>query len=85
MYKVIIKKQAKKKLLSINTKDKIRLTEKIVRLGYDPEDPSLKIKKLTGQPGYRLKVGDWRVIFLRDDDIMVIAVEKIKPRGDVYK
>lgn len=56
-----------------------------MKLSYDPDDPTLEIKKLVGQSGYRLRVGDRRIIFLRDDSINVIAIEKIKSRGDVYK
>ncbi len=33
----------------------------------------------------RLRVGSWRVIFDRQDELKVIAIEKIKPRGDAYK
>ena len=84
-YQVLIKKQAKKKLKSLSQDDRHRLVEKIYRLGIDPDDSSLDVKKLTGEPYYRLRVGDWRVIFDRDDEISIISVEKIKPRGDVYK
>lgn len=38
-----------------------------------------------GQPYYRLRVGDWRIIYDRDDDVKIIAMEKIKPRGGAYK
>jgi mRNA interferase RelE/StbE len=43
------------------------------------------IKKLQGEPYFRLRVGKWRIIFDRDDEIKIIAIEKIKSRGDVYK
>jgi len=39
---------------------------------------------MQGQPGYyRLRVGDWRVIFF--EDMQVIAVERIAPRGGAYQ
>ena len=41
------------------------------------------IKKLQGQNGYRLRIGDYRVIFDRDGNILYI--EKIDNRGQVYK
>lgn len=41
------------------------------------------IKKLQGQNGYRLRVGDYRVIFDRDGNILYI--EKIDNRGQIYK
>lgn len=84
-YAVIIKRQAKKKLQSLNRIDRNRIAEKIVSLGENPDNPELDIKLLTGRPLYRLRVGDWRILFDRHDDLKIIAIEKIKPRGDVYK
>ena len=47
--------------------------------------PKGDIKPLRGSPGsYRLRVGDWRIIFSYPDD-NTILVEKIGPRGGVYK
>jgi mRNA interferase RelE/StbE len=43
------------------------------------------VKRLQGEPYYRLRVGDWRVIFDRQDAVKIIAIELIKPRGDAYK
>lgn len=84
-YDVFIKKQAKKTLKSLSRPDKNRITEKIMVLGRDPDDPSLDVKRLHGNSYYRLRVGDWRIIYDRDDEIKIIAIEYIKPRGDVYK
>ena len=41
------------------------------------------VKKLQGKPLYRLRVGDYRVIFNKTGDILFI--EKIDNRGQVYK
>ena len=84
-YTVLIKRQAVKKLLSLPQQDRTRIAEKIQMLGFDPDDPALDVKKLQGEPFFRLRVGSWRVIFDRQDAVKIIAVEKIKPRGDAYK
>lgn len=84
-YTLFIKKQAKKMLKSLARPDRNRITEKIVMLGKNPDNPSLDIKPLQGQPYYRLRIGDWRVIFDRDDEVKIISIEKIKPRGGAYK
>ncbi len=84
-YAVTIKRQAQKKLQSLPRNERIRLAEKINQLGQNPDDPGLDTKRLTGTPFYRLRVGDWRVIYDRQDAVKVIAIEKIKPRGDAYK
>lgn len=84
-YTVLIKRQAAKKLQSLSRNERMRIAEKIQMLGFDPDDPSLDVKKLQGEPFYRLRVGNWRVVFDRQDAVKIIAVERIKPRGDAYK
>jgi mRNA interferase RelE/StbE len=49
-YTLLIKKQAKKALQSIPQPDRTRITEKIVLLGENPDNASLDIKKLQGEP-----------------------------------
>lgn len=41
------------------------------------------VKKLKGQPYYRLRVGDFRVLFDRNGEVLLIV--KIDNRGQVYK
>lgn len=84
-YTIIIQKQARKKLLSLASQLRHRIAEKIEWLGQDPDDPRLDVKKLAGQPYHRLRVGDWRIIYDRDDYIKIISIEALKPRGDAYK
>ena len=84
-YKLLIKRQAKKKLQSLSRSDRNRITEKIMILGQNPDNSSLDVKRLQGQPYYRLRVGNWRVIFERDDSLKIISIEKLTPRGDAYK
>jgi mRNA interferase RelE/StbE len=81
-YFVLIRPQAKKKLQSLPRPDRYRVAEKLVQLGRNPDDDTLDVKKLEGKPYFRLRVGGWRVIFERQDAVRIIAVEKIKPRGD---
>ena len=84
-YTLLIRSQAKKKLQSLPRSDRFRIAEKLEQLGRNPDDSSLDIKKLEGEPYFRLRVGSWRIIFERHDVVRIIAVEKIKPRGDAYK
>ena len=43
------------------------------------------VKKLVGRPGYRLRVGDWRVIYTLDAGRLVVRVLDIGARGGVYQ
>ena len=84
-YMIVVKQQARKKLQSLAKPDRLRIADKINQLGYNPDSPELDIKKLEGESGWRLRVGSWRVIFDRQDTVKIIAIERIKPRGDAYK
>ncbi len=70
-------KQAQKFLAKQEAKVRQRLETAILAL------PSGDVKKLQGQPYYRLRVGDFRVLFDRDGSVILIV--KIDNRGQVYK
>jgi len=62
-----------------------RMREKIVRLAADPYAPNPNARKLTGRSGFRLRVGDWRIIYEVRNEELIILVLKIAPRGEVYR
>ena len=66
-----------------NTADIIM--KKIEALAADPFAPSSNVKKLTSHPGYRLRIGDWRVVYTIQQDRLLIAVVRIVPRGEAYR
>lgn len=84
MYRIMIAKDAARALRRMprNTAETIR--DKIAALAVDPHAPNNNVKVLVGRPAFRLRVGDWRVIYELDDDIRVLAVERIAPRGGAY-
>ena len=44
------------------------------------------VKKLRGHPGlWRIRVGDWRVVYTVEDDRLLVLVLMIAARGDVYE
>ena len=66
----------------INSMDKS--TKQRIKAGIE-KIPKGDIKPLKGSSGtYRLRVGDWRILFSYPEDD-IILIEKIGPRGDVYK
>jgi mRNA interferase RelE/StbE len=85
MYRIVFTKQANRALhkMSRNTARLIR--EKLDQLAQDPHVRNPNLTKLQGRPGYRLRVGDWRVIYELEDDRLVILVLKIAPRGGFYR
>lgn len=76
--KIEYKKKAVKYINSVDSSTKKRLREAIEKL------PFGDIKKLKGyKDEYRLRVGDLRVLFTVENDI--ITINDIKPRGQAYK
>lgn len=84
-YTLRIRRTAKRKLQSLSARDRYRITDAIATLGNNPDDPELDIRQLAGSQLWRLRVGRWRVIYDRSDELQIISVEKLGPRGDVYK
>jgi mRNA interferase RelE/StbE len=59
------------------------IQRKIVALATDPYAPNNNATRLQGRPGYRLRVGDWRVLYeLEKNRVLVLD---IKPRGGAYQ
>lgn len=85
MYKISFAKQAYRALRRMpkNTSELIR--EKLERIAADPYAQHNNVTKLQNRPGYRLRVGDWRVIYETQDDQLIILVLKIGSRGDIYR
>lgn len=85
MFSIEFTKDARK-ALKIMPRNTARLVmEKIEALAADPMAPNNNVKKLTNHPGYRLRVGDWRVVYLVYEHALLIAVIRIAPRGEVYR
>jgi len=84
-YQIEIRRQAKRKLESLSRLDRLRITDAIDELGQNPDSPVLDVKRLKGATSYRLRVGDWRVIYSRFDRLKIITIEKIGARGDIYQ
>lgn len=85
MYKITYSNQAVRALLKTPKNTAKLIREKLDQLAQDPHGSNPNVKKLLGRPGYRLRVGDWRVIYEINDTEIIIIVMKIGSRGEVYK
>lgn len=84
MFAIEYTKQARKALDSMPANVRRTVESKIEGLAVDPMSAQ-NVKKLVGQPGYRLRVGDWRVIYDLDSGRLVVRVLLIGARGGVYQ
>lgn len=84
-YKITFTKEAQKTLLRLPRNTAILVRKKLEQLAADPYAPMTNAKKLQNRSGYRLRIGDWRVIYEIKNDELVVLVLKIAQRGEVYR
>ena len=82
-YSIEIKKSAIKELNAIVKKELKRILSKIRSLADDPRP--MGCVRLSGQERYRLRQGDYRILYSIEDDVCVVYVVKIAHRKDVYR
>jgi len=84
MYKIIYRKSAIKALSKMPRKIAEKFTGSFALLS-DNKEEGLDIKKLEGREGFRLRIGGYRAIYSKLNDVMVIDVINAGIRGDIYK
>ena len=83
-YELRIKKSAAKELEAVSRKaDRQRLVRQIQSLADNPRLPGCK--KLSGSNKYRIRQGNYRIVYSVEDNKLVVYVVKIGDRKDVYK
>ena len=85
MYRLTIRKQAIKALQRMPAWDARHVRDELEKLTQDPDRRDIDVTRLQGRPGFRLRVGGWRVIFMRDDKTREINVLRIGSRGGAYR
>ena len=82
-YKIEFSKRVRKDFNKIPTHDAKRILDAVQRLAGDPMPPNSK--KLKGEELFRIRIGNYRVIYSIVDSKMIIAVVKLGHRKDIYK
>lgn len=85
MFSIEYSKSARRSLKAMPRVTARLVVEKVEALAVDPMAPNNNVKKLSNHPGYRLRVGDWRVVYTIYEQSLLIAVVRIAPRGEVYR
>lgn len=82
-YRIEITRSAAKELERLPPKDRLRVATRIQALAADPRPPGAE--KLSGQDRYRVRQGDFRILYEIFDTLILVVVVKIGNRRDVYR
>ena len=81
-YRIAVRPAALKALRRIHPDDRARVQGAIARLAQDPRPPGARA--LQGRPGFRVRVGDYRILYTIEDDVLLVVVVALGHRRDVY-
>ena len=83
-YRVEVKKSAVKEIAALPKRDQRRVVRVIDALADDPRPEG--VRKLTGaEDAYRIRVGDYRIIYQIADDVLTVLVVRVGHRKDIYR
>ena len=83
-WNVILTRQAEKALQRLPSTLLKRISHALTVLAENPTPPGCK--KLVNRPDlYRVRVGDWRIVYTLHAQRLVVMVIRIAPRGKVYR
>jgi mRNA interferase RelE/StbE len=82
-YSLSILRRAQKELAQVPAGDYERLVEAIHGLGGNPRPSGCR--KLSGREGWRIRSGNFRVIYEIDDDQHLVTILHVGNRRDVYR
>jgi mRNA interferase RelE/StbE len=82
-YRVLLRKSAAGELSRIPKKDLLRILERI-RLLEEEARPQGR-EKLSAQERYRVRRGDYRIVYSIDDEKRTIEISKIGHRSEIYR
>lgn len=80
-YRIELRPAAVRALKRIDHQDRARIRGAIALLGEDPRPPGAKA--LHGRPGLRVRVGNYRIIYTIQDEVLLVVVVALGHRSDV--
>lgn len=82
-YRIEFRPAALREIRKIDRSMQPRIQGAIALLAQDPRPPASRA--LRGRPGFRLRVGDYRIIYTVNDDILLIVIVTVGHRREVYR
>ena len=85
MFTVVITKDARRRLRRVPRNTERTIIGKIDDLAANPFAPNNNVTALTAVDGFRLRIGDWRVLYTLDTGTRTMTIVAVVPRGDAYR
>ncbi|HAD04602.1 MAG TPA: type II toxin-antitoxin system mRNA interferase toxin, RelE/StbE family [Desulfuromonas sp.] len=82
-YSILLKESVRKDIENIPRKDLQRIMERIGALADEPRPPGSE--KLSGQERYRVRQGQYRIVYSIADAELTVWVVKVGHRREVYR
>ncbi|MBK9737928.1 MAG: type II toxin-antitoxin system RelE/ParE family toxin [Actinobacteria bacterium] len=82
-YRVVVRPAAQRALRRIDQPMRARIEGAIAMLAQDPRPPASR--QLVERDGYRVRIGDYRVLYTIDDGVLIVAVVSVGHRREVYR
>ena len=82
-YRVILPKSVQKQLDHLSDEVAGRILDRLAELETEPRPPD--VKKLKGRAAWRIRVGEYRVIYEIHDRILQVLVVTVGHRREVYR
>jgi len=82
-YRIEVRPAAARSLRKLDTQARRRVQGAIALLAHDPRPPGARA--LQGRPGLRVRVGDYRIVYTVEDDVLLVVVVRLGHRRDVYE
>lgn len=82
-YRIELRPSAARNLRKLDPQVRGRVHGAIALLAHDPRPPGARA--LRGRPGFRIRVGDYRIVYTVQDDVLVVVVVRLGHRRDVYE
>jgi len=83
-YRIEVSKSAGREIAALPKRDGRRVVSAIAALADDPRPRG--VRKLIGaEDAYRVRVGDYRIIYQIADNVLTVFVVRVRDRKDVYR
>lgn len=85
MYKIIVDHSAEKDLGALSKEVVRKIVKVIDKLANDPKPSGVRKLKASDENLYRVRSGDYRIVYAITEEIQIVNIRRVRHRKDVYR